>query len=130
MQAEGSKQSPRMVITPRQIQDNSEEVRTLRTEIATLKDEVRHHIYLCHNCFLTLVELLCNWLGEVAIRSSDVSLECAGSVWTRITVCVLSGSLVPAAEDCEGTAGKLCICMRHCRGKKFSAEQPGQRQDC
>ena len=40
MQAEGIKQSPRMVITPRQVQDNSEEISTLKAELATLKDEV------------------------------------------------------------------------------------------
>ena len=39
-QAEGTKHSPRMLITPRQIQDNSEEVRTLKAEVATLKNEV------------------------------------------------------------------------------------------
>lgn len=81
VQAEGSKQSPRMVITPRQIQDNSEEVRTLRAEIATLKDEVKHYIYWCHNCFLTLVEPLCSWIGQAATRVSDVSSE-----YTRYSV--------------------------------------------
>ena len=40
MQAEGIKQSQRMVITPRQDQDNSEEISTLKAELATLKDEV------------------------------------------------------------------------------------------
>ncbi len=40
LQAEGLKHSPRMVITPRQVQDNSEEISTLKAELATLKDEV------------------------------------------------------------------------------------------
>lgn len=40
MQAEAAKHSPRMVITPRQIQDNSEEVRSLKAGVAALKDEV------------------------------------------------------------------------------------------
>ena len=39
-QAEGTKHSPRMLITPRQIQDNSEEVKALKAETATLKNEV------------------------------------------------------------------------------------------
>lgn len=40
MQADGMKQSPRMVITPRQAKDNSEEIDTLKAEVAALKDEV------------------------------------------------------------------------------------------
>lgn len=39
-QAEGTKHSPRMLITPRQTQDNSEEVKVLKAETATLKNEV------------------------------------------------------------------------------------------
>ena len=40
LQAEGLKHSPRMVITPRQAQDNSGEISTLKAEVAALKDEV------------------------------------------------------------------------------------------
>ena len=40
MQAESLKHSPRMVITPRQVQDHSEEISTLKAELAALKDEV------------------------------------------------------------------------------------------
>lgn len=41
------RRSPRMVITPRQIEDRSQEIQSLKTELAGLRDEVRYSCYLC-----------------------------------------------------------------------------------
>ena len=46
------RRSPRMVITPRQVEDRSQEVHSLKTELAGLRDEVRYWKRFCNSIFV------------------------------------------------------------------------------
>ena len=109
-----------MVITPRQMQDTSEEVRLLKAEIGTLKDEV--------SCDLTspLTATCMKPACLVAEDLSHTSVEYISPVMRRHTQLGVSAFAMVAASNSAGTAGKLNVRMRHSREQEPPAEQPDQ----
>jgi hypothetical protein len=105
------------------MQDNSEEVRLLKAEIGTLKDEVSFD--LTSPLTATCMKPAC----LVAEDLSHTSVEYVSPVMRRGTQLGVSAFVIIAAPDGAGTAGELDVRMHRSREQEPPAEQPDQRED-